>query len=180
MVPQNPGSLKVSTCTMLALSRCSWNSFTTMEMNYKYEPISQRPGHLRITMSSTLSPVNEYERQAILWTPIPQTLDNIAKDKAETPAQRQHRRENHPAHPEERGLKKMINSLGFETINTLGFFVTQQKLTDTNRERASLPWYHTTPFKVMFCSGWIMAFQRTECVTGPATGSDGTTLKSTR
>lgn len=47
----------------------------------------------------------------------------------------------------------------------------QQKLTDTmeRQQNEHSPWYHITPFRVMLCSGWIMAFQRTECLLGPVT-----------
>lgn len=41
----------------------------------------------------------------------------------------------------------MINSLGFETINSLGYFVPQQKLTDTHGERGKLTLVPHHPFQ---------------------------------
>jgi hypothetical protein len=47
------------------------------------------------------------------------------------------------------------------------------------QQMENLPWYHTTPFNVILHSGWIMAFQRTECSWGPAPKSE-TDLKLVR
>ena len=46
-----------------------------------------------------------------------------------------------------------------------------------NQDTEHSPWYHITPFSVMLRSGWIMAFQRTECALGPNWRSDGMDLK---
>lgn len=56
------------------------------------------------------------------------------------------------------------------------------KLTDTMEKQQieHSPWYHITPFRVILHSGWIMAFQRTECSLGPAVKSDKMNLKSIR
>lgn len=56
------------------------------------------------------------------------------------------------------------------------------KLTDTveKQQTEHSPWYHITPFRVILCSGWIMAFQRTECSLGPLTESGEVNLKSIR
>jgi hypothetical protein len=81
-------------------------------------------------MSSTLSPVDEYESQPSY---VLQTPDNLAGSQGQIgDPSWSSRWEYHPANPEKRELNKMINSLGFETINSLGHFAIQQKLTDTN------------------------------------------------
>ena len=56
------------------------------------------------------------------------------------------------------------------------------QLTDTVRKECieHSPWYHIAPFRDTLHSGWIMAFQRTECSLGPVTESGGTNLKSAR
>lgn len=56
------------------------------------------------------------------------------------------------------------------------------KLTDTleKQQTGHSPWYHITPFRVILSSGWIMAFQRTECSLGPLIDSGKVNLKSIR
>lgn len=56
------------------------------------------------------------------------------------------------------------------------------KLTDTKEKQqmGHSPWYHITPFRVILVSGWIMAFQRTECSLGPLIVTGRVNLKSIR